>query len=396
MPYIGNTVQNQGFAPAIDYFSGNGVTVTFTLSRPIASVAQVICAIDNVIQNPSSAFTVSGNSITFTSAPLAGTNNIWVEYTSLITTYAAISQDPSVIGDLTASGGFLSTGDFGNSYIDGVIVDYVTGAARLTTGPLDDMIFYHGGSSSRSEMMRLSYAGNSYVVGSLGINTTSPTEKLDVVGNADTTARLRASSDTSLILNETSPNKSWKFKSSDGTLCWQYSSTAYNSGYANTMNLTTAGALILKGGNTSATGVGIAFPATQSSSSDPNTLDDYEEGTWTPVVGGTATYSNQTGRYTKIGNLCFIQCDLVINSIGTGSTTTITGVPFTSFGSNEYTFPVDKSQNIPTAIVSMALRIAGTGIYAMWRTAASTSAAVNPSYMGNSTEVQFSGCYQVA
>jgi hypothetical protein len=169
MPYIGNTVQNQGFAPAIDYFSGNGVTVTFTLSRNLASVAQIICAIDNVIQNPSSAFTVSGNAITFTSAPLSGTNNIWVEYTSLITTYAAISQDPSVIGDITASGGYLATGDFGNSYIDGVIVDYVTGAARLTTGPLDDMIFYHGGSSSRSEMMDLYYAGGAKIYGTTAL-----------------------------------------------------------------------------------------------------------------------------------------------------------------------------------------------------------------------------------
>jgi hypothetical protein len=167
MPYIGNSVQNQGFAPAIDYFNGNGVTVTFTLSRPLASVAQIICAIDNVIQNPSSAFTVSGNSITFTSAPLSGTNNIWVEYTSLITTYAAISQDPSVIGDITASGGYLATGDFGNSYIDGVIVDYVTGAARITTGPLDNMIFYHGGSSSRSPMLDLYYAGGAKVYGGL-------------------------------------------------------------------------------------------------------------------------------------------------------------------------------------------------------------------------------------
>ena len=123
MPYIGNTVQNQGFTPAIDYFSGNGVTVTFTLTRPVVSASQVIVAVDNVVQNPSSAFTISGSSITFTSAPLSGTNNIWVEYTSLITTYAAISQDPSVVGDITASGGYLSTGDFGNSYIDGTIVD---------------------------------------------------------------------------------------------------------------------------------------------------------------------------------------------------------------------------------------------------------------------------------
>jgi hypothetical protein len=43
MAYIGNTVENQGFTPAIDYFNGNGVTVTFTLSRPIASVAQSDC-----------------------------------------------------------------------------------------------------------------------------------------------------------------------------------------------------------------------------------------------------------------------------------------------------------------------------------------------------------------
>ena len=170
MPFIGNTPQTQSFAPAVDYFSGNGVTVTFTLSRPVVSVAQLTVAVDNVIQNPSSAFTVSGNSITFTSAPLSGTNNIWVEYTSLITTYAAISQDPSVIGDITATGGFLAEGDFGNSYIDGTIVDYVTGNARITTGPIDDMTFYHGGTSGRSEMMKLSYAGNSTLTGNLAIS----------------------------------------------------------------------------------------------------------------------------------------------------------------------------------------------------------------------------------
>jgi hypothetical protein len=165
MAYIGNTVQNQGFTPAIDYFNGNGVTVTFTLSRPIASVAQLIVAIDNVIQNPSSAFSVSGNSITFTSAPLSGTNNIWVEYTSLITTYAAISQDPSVIGDISATGGYLAEGDFGNTFIDGTIVDYVTGNARITTGPADAMTFYNGGTSARTPLLELGTTGNINIPG---------------------------------------------------------------------------------------------------------------------------------------------------------------------------------------------------------------------------------------
>jgi hypothetical protein len=172
MAYIGNTVQNQGFTPAIDYFNGNGVTVTFTLSRPVASVAQLIVAIDNVIQNPNTAFSVSGNSITFTSAPLSGTNNIWVEYTSLITTYAAISQDPSVIGDISATGGYLAEGDFGNTFIDGTIVDYVTGTARITTGPSDAIAFYNGGTNARNPLMTLGATGN------VGIGTTSPAAPL--------------------------------------------------------------------------------------------------------------------------------------------------------------------------------------------------------------------------
>jgi hypothetical protein len=53
---------------------------------------------------------------------------------------------------------------------------------------------------------------------------------------------------------------------------------------------------------------GITFTATQSASSDANTLDDYEEGTWTPIIvgtttAGTGTYSSQNGRYTKVGNM---------------------------------------------------------------------------------------------
>jgi hypothetical protein len=80
---------------------------------------------------------------------------------------------------------------------------------------------------------------------------------------------------------------------------------------------------------------GIAFPATQSASADPNTLDDYEEGTWTPSYGGstgdpTVTFSTQFGYYTKIGN--FVYCNLRINlsaaSGGSGSLR-LTGLPFT-------------------------------------------------------------------
>jgi hypothetical protein len=75
------------------------------------------------------------------------------------------------------------------------------------------------------------------------------------------------------------------------------------------MRLNSTGALVLAGGTTSANGIGIAFPATQSASTDANTLDDYEEGTWTPNQGGgltvVGTFSS-VGSYTKIGRMVYV------------------------------------------------------------------------------------------
>ncbi len=80
------------------------------------------------------------------------------------------------------------------------------------------------------------------------------------------------------------------------------------------------------------TGGQIKFPGTQIASADGNTLDDYEEGTWTPtfVNIGNGTYTQQFGRYTKTGRLVTIECYLVINAIGSASgLLTIAGLPFT-------------------------------------------------------------------
>jgi hypothetical protein len=75
----------------------------------------------------------------------------------------------------------------------------------------------------------------------------------------------------------------------------------------------------------STSGAGITFPATQSASSDANTLDDYEEGTWTPTAvgatsAGTTTYVLQVGRYTKIGNVVNATGFIAISAMtGTGN-----------------------------------------------------------------------------
>lgn len=85
MSFIGNSFTSQQFTPAVDYFNGNSSTTAFTLSKTVGSVYDIQVVIENVPQNPASAFTVSGNVITFTSAPPTGTNNIYVRYTSPMT-----------------------------------------------------------------------------------------------------------------------------------------------------------------------------------------------------------------------------------------------------------------------------------------------------------------------
>jgi hypothetical protein len=83
----------------------------------------------------------------------------------------------------------------------------------------------------------------------------------------------------------------------------------------------------------SASGAGITFPATQSASTNANTLDDYEEGTWTPVptnitvVSGTPVY---TGKYTKIGNIVQAYFEMSGGNITTFAGSSNLSLPFTA------------------------------------------------------------------
>ena len=86
---------------------------------------------------------------------------------------------------------------------------------------------------------------------------------------------------------------------------------------------------------------GITFPATQSASSDANTLDDYEEGSWTPAYAtgfSAVVYTARTGTYTKIGR--FVQLNLFIDAgtVTASGNITITGLPFStgSYSQNNY------------------------------------------------------------
>ena len=96
--------------------------------------------------------------------------------------------------------------------------------------------------------------------------------------------------------------------------------------------ITTANApFILTGGQ-------LKFPATQIASGDGNTLDDYEEGTWTPSVTSTAgsitTSSVTSAKYTKIGNAINICVDVYLANIGTASGGLLISMPFTTIAAS--------------------------------------------------------------
>jgi hypothetical protein len=79
---------------------------------------------------------------------------------------------------------------------------------------------------------------------------------------------------------------------------------------------------------------GIKFPATQVASGDANTLDDYEEGTWTPTTNQTAgTYTAQHGYYTKIGRFVHVSARVDATGASFSAAPIVNNLPFTVINS---------------------------------------------------------------
>lgn len=201
--------------------------------------------------------------------------------------------------------------------------------------------------------------------------------------NANTTTGVVVTSDTSGALA----------LQTGGTTALTISSAQAITMAGRTTNPTT---ISVGGATPSTSGAGITFPATQSASSDANTLDDYEEGTWTPSLGGTTTYTTQNGKYTKIGNVVTYALEINVILLGTGSNFIVSGLPFTCSSTFTGGGSAVYFNNIAVGVVSIFPRVdtGGTDILVASATAAAVLSG-NNAIFANSARVMLVGSYYI-
>jgi hypothetical protein len=201
-------------------------------------------------------------------------------------------------------------------------------AIAASTGTIQGQTSYGGvlaGSGSSYDVMLCNRSGsevlgviantqNLYAAGNVGIGTAGPAAKLDIsVASAavDGTKGVRIANPagTTVLLECGSSSDSFVGTTSGSDFNIRTNNTErVKFPFAGGVQAVTS--ISVGNATPSASGAGITFPATQSASSDANTLDDYEEGTWSAsgitAVNATGT-SFSDGRYTKIGNIVHIQ-----------------------------------------------------------------------------------------
>jgi len=283
-----------------------------------------------------------------------------------------------------------------------------TGLTSLTSG----YIPYGNGTSAFNSSSNLTFDGTS-----LGIGTASPQDYagyhgLTIDGTTGGNIDIRTSGSIALEIVANTATETY-IKNVTSTPMWFGTANTermrlFPSGGLSLGNTTDPGATNLsvtgtgKFGTTvgvgaatpSTSGAGITFPATQSASSDANTLDDYEEGTWTPNIGGTATYNGQTGYYTKVGRQVSIICDLFIDVLGTGSQNSVLGLPFTSLSFSTISIGYFNVFGVPITYISGFVGPSGNSINITSTLVAATATSGN-NVITSGSRIIFSGTYFV-
>lgn len=200
------------------------------------------------------------------------------------------------------------------------------GGYQTTKPSTDSQVVYLGNAVSATEIMLSAQAGNAVNKASIGGSGGTPTGTPNTVAEFNTSGDLTSSAITTTELGYLD-NASSNIQ------------TQLNGKVDLTSTQTISGSKTFSA-ETEFTS-GINFGGTIGGNISGVTLDDYEEGTWTPALGGSSgesgtwTYSTQDGYYTKVGNKVTCTCFVQLTSIGTVTGVLVMkGLPFTVQANN--------------------------------------------------------------
>ena len=344
MPYLGKSPQHGNYSKLDDFsgdFDGSDATHAIasngTAITPVRPEALII-SINGVIQEPVTDYTVSGTNITFTTAPTAGDNFFGVAMGEQL--QIGTPSDGTITSAKLSSAVLTGHTDIGGAIADAdlFLVDdgaggtlRKTAASRLKTyagttiaNNTDNYVTTATGTGLNGEA-NLTFDGSTLTVtGALDVTTdiTGLTLNADGDTSAGDNAAIGYTAAEGLILTGQGSTDDITIKNDADT-------TVVNVATGSTDIEVSAGDLFF-----GTAGKGVVLGAT--TNTDANTLDDYEEGTFTPTLLGASSNpvissGSFSGTYRKIGDAVtiWIYGGFGLSNVGSG-TISIGAIPFTS------------------------------------------------------------------
>ena len=308
MPFIGTQPEVGGYS-VLDALTASA-TASYTLQLNSAnfvpnSANQLLVSLNGVIQKPGSSFTVSGSTLTFSSA-LTSSDSI---------DFILAMGEPLLVGtpsDGTVVANKLAT----NAVTTAKIADDAVTSAKLDTNISVDGNLGLGTSVSTR---KLNVNAGSY--GHMLLDTANAAHGIQILGQANAAANsgfdIQYAASTGMKIRTLAVQP----------LSLQTSASAGSP--SNNLHIHTNGVVSIPNGIELGSGV---------DATAANTLDDYEEGTWTPGISSRSFSGNVKGSYTKIGRLVTVYFDCNTMTGGNITNPSLTGLPFTSTNSADFDY----------------------------------------------------------